>query len=142
MKRGCPPRHGLSKTKIHNTWCNMHRRCYDKTVDSFGLYGGRGIGVCKRWHIFENFFEDMGDVPVGMSLDRINSDLDYLYSNCKWSTPKQQARNRRTNRSLKLNGRTMLVCEWAEELDISPFIISTRLHRGWPVVEALMGRNK
>lgn len=140
-KLGRTPRHGKSKEKIHLVWSNMLRRCYDKTVCSFYTHGGRGIKVCKRWHEFEKFFFDMGDVPKGKSLDRINNNGNYFKSNCRWSSMKEQARNRRTNRHISFQGDTMLLCEWAEKIGISGSTIATRLHRGWSIKESLMGRS-
>jgi len=139
--RGRPPIHGKSKTKIHSAWSNMHRRCYDSTTDSFKTHGGRGIQVCKRWHTFENFLTDMGDVPTGMTLDRTNNGGNYSKSNCRWASVQTQARNRRTNRLLTFQGKTLAVCEWSERLGVSRFTIATRLHRGWTTKEALMGRS-
>jgi hypothetical protein len=58
-------------------------------------YGGRGIGICIAWDSFDQFYADMGARPEGKSLDRIDNALGYNAENCKWSTPKEQANNRR-----------------------------------------------
>ena len=48
---------------------------------------------------FSEFLTDMGDRPVGMTLDRINPNGNYEPSNCRWATAIEQARNRRPARS-------------------------------------------
>ena len=89
--------HGMSKSSIHNIWTSMKNRCLNKNVLNYKNYGGRGITICNRWLSFQNFFNDMGDKPNGLSLDRINNDKGYSKENCRWTTIKKQNNNRRTN---------------------------------------------
>lgn len=97
-------KHGHSRsgrqTPEYFAWRNMLNRCYNEGVDSFPLYGGRGIAVCERWQGergFENFLADMGPRPSAQhSIDRRESDGNYEPDNCRWATRIEQARNRRT----------------------------------------------
>lgn len=87
--------HGMSKTKIYMTWATMINRCANETHTSWKYYGARGITVYDRWKTFENFYEDMGDVPEGKTLDRIDPDGHYEPANCRWATWSEQRLNQR-----------------------------------------------
>lgn len=88
--------HGMSYTSTYRSWLSMRNRCYRKGSEKYPMYGAKGIKVCKRWrNSFENFLEDMGERPEGMTLDRIDGTKGYSPSNCRWATPTQQARNTR-----------------------------------------------
>ena len=77
----------------------MKTRCFNPNSKNFKYWGGRGITVYDRWlgkHGFENFLEDMGECPEGLSLDRRNNDDNYCKENCRWADRKTQNENRRS----------------------------------------------
>lgn len=91
-------RHGGCSGRIspsYRSWVSMIQRCTNPKAAMWQYYGGRGIEVCARWKDFANFLADMGERPSGKTLDRINGSLGYEPGNCRWATPKEQAKNRR-----------------------------------------------
>lgn len=88
--------HGKTRTPTYSSWCAMKGRCLNPNNHKYKDYGGRGITVCNEWvNSFESFLADMGEKPFGLSIDRLDVNGPYCKSNCKWSTPKEQANNKR-----------------------------------------------
>lgn len=133
-----PKERKLSPTK--RTWEAMIRRCTDPKMPNFHKYGGRGITVCDRWrHSFSDFIADMGEKPDGMSLDRVDNQGHYTAENCRWATPEEQSNNRRGNRFITHEGRTLTVAQWSRETGIKHCTILQRLKKGWEVSRVLHG---
>jgi hypothetical protein len=139
-------RHGQARrgkwTREYLAWTEMHKRCCTPSYKDYQYYGGRGISVCERWKLFENFLSDMGTKPSPThSIDRINGDLGYTPENCRWATPIQQARNRRGLKVVTYQGKTGCLTEMAEIFNIPYYRLRSRLQRGW-TIEAAFEREK
>lgn len=129
---------GISRTPTYRSWYGMQTRCYDPQYRSFHRYGGRGIIVCPRWLIFENFLADMGERPPGTSIDRINNDGNYEPDNCKWSNQIEQNNNTSQNQFFTYKGETLTIAEWARKYDIPMQRLHSRLRNaGWDIEKAL-----
>jgi hypothetical protein len=132
--------HGKTRTPTYLAWNNMRRRCQDPENPNYRSYGARGISVCDRWQIFENFLADMGERPArGLELDRIDNDGNYEPGNCRWATRMQQAENKTTNRRLTIDGETKTVSEWGRLTGLGLKRISARINKlGWTPERAIL----
>lgn len=81
----------------YKSWASMKQRCLNPRCAKYKYYGGRGIGFCDRWQVFDNFLQDMGQRPPHTTLDRINTNGNYEPSNCRWATGTEQNLNTRLN---------------------------------------------
>lgn len=130
--------HGMSDTPPHNSWSDMLDRCENPNNERYKDYGGRGIVVCGEWHDFKSFWNDMkGSYSEGLTIDRIDVNGNYCPENCKWSTQKEQANNRRNNHWLTYNGTTQTISQWADVIGIKYDTLSARIRRGWTTERAL-----
>jgi hypothetical protein len=124
--------------RSYQTWTDMKQRCYNSRHKQFKNYGARGITICDRWlRSFDNFYMDMGERPVGLSIDRIDNDAGYSPENCRWATAKVQRSNSRACHLLTYRGETLNIYQWAEKLGIHPITLSARIRTGMDVELAL-----
>ena len=140
-KGGTEPRHGhntkAGPSRTYSSWQSMITRCTNKRCHAYPRYGGRGIKVCGRWMVFDNFLSDMGEIPDRQTLGRIDNDGDYCPENCRWETYSQQNRNRNNNAIIEMDGVSRCQAEWEEVLGLPRGIIHQRLKAGWSEHDAL-----
>lgn len=81
--------------KLYQCWKNMKTRCYNESCTHYNVYGGRGIQVCDQWkESYEKFksWSLENSWTLGLSIDRINPDLNYEPSNCRWVSLSENSR--------------------------------------------------
>ena len=113
-------KHFMEGTPIYRTWVSMKSRCFNSNNNNYSKYGGRGISMCSKWaSSFKSFYADMGDIPKNTSIDRIDNNKGYSLDNCKWSTKKEQALNRRCTVKVFFDGEYIFVHEYAKKIGLS-----------------------
>lgn len=134
---------GINK-RLNKIFNHMKDRCYNPNDINYHIYGKQGVTICEEWlsdrttffeWAFDNGYND------NLSIDRIDGTKGYSPDNCRWATPKQQARNLCTNRPITIDGETKLLCEWAEEYHLYPSTIIKRLKRGKTGMDLLKSIN-
>jgi hypothetical protein len=120
----------MTGTPAHNSWAAMHSRCRNPGATNYERYGGRGIKVCERWSVFENFLADMGQPLPRHSLDRIDMNGDYEPSNCRWATASEQLLNRRCTKRFMFRGKLRPLKEIADLTGISRYTLEYRFQIG------------
>ena len=131
--------HNGTHTRIYHIWLGIRRRCYNPNDFSYRYYGARGIKMAEEWSDFSTFREwsKTSGYSDNLTIERIDVNGDYCPSNCKWITLEEQARNKRTNRLVTINGVTKLMTDWLKDSNVSTTQVYWRLRHGWDIESAL-----
>lgn len=138
-RRSSAMTHGGCYDPEYGCFMAMMKRCYDPNHESYPEYGAKGVIVQPSW--FNNYPQFKKDMPPRPSdihtVDRIDGAGNYTSDNTKWSTPTEQARNRRTNIYFTHNGETLCQAAWSEKLGWHPSKIKNRRRAGWSIERTL-----
>ena len=102
-------KHGMTGHALYTVWLSMIQRCYDENHKRYKDWGGRGITVCKSWRDDPTEFckwAIINGYKKGLQLDKIDNGGNYCPSNCRFITPKENCRNKRTSYWYHHGGKT------------------------------------
>ncbi len=125
--------HKKSASRIYRIWQKMKDRCLNENVPCYERYGGRGITICDEWkENFEAFFKwaMANGYDETLTIDRVDNNKGYFPDNCRWTTNKEQSRNRRSNITVSYEGREMTLIEAAEKSGLPYSSLNARWKRG------------
>lgn len=123
--------HGLSHTKEYNVWKGMMYRCFNERSNRYKNYAERGITVCDDWMSFEGFYADIGDIPEGFSLERVDVNKGYCADNCILIEKRKQAWNRTDTAYVNLNGNCVSIAELSDSTGINISTLKYRVKTGF-----------
>lgn len=128
--------------RLDSRWGMMLKRCTDVNAVNYPDYGGRGIYVCERWTIRNNYIEDIMNLPgydLDKHLDRIDNDGPYSPDNCRWVEPKDNNRNRRNNIIIEVDGVKYCQQDFVERFTwLSPTGAQAYLNKGFSMEQLPM----
>ena len=95
-------KHGEYKTRLYRIWFHMKERCLNPNIKNppYKDYGGRGITICNEWLEFIPFrdWSLNNGYQKGLEIDRRDNDGNYTPENCRFTTHKENNRNRRSTK--------------------------------------------
>jgi hypothetical protein len=118
----------------------MMESCYSPKHARYEAIGGKGISVAGEWHDYSVFLDEMGEMPEGHALTRIDPGLDYSGRNCRWVKRGQVAKA--SSIMLEMDGFRMNLTEWARHLQVPRTRLYWRYQNGYTDREVLLGRQK
>lgn len=132
----------VTDSPLYLTYTSMMTRCYNPKHKAYSRYGGRGIKVCREWTGTDgiyNFLEwaSYAGWEKGLTLDRIDNDKGYSPNNCRFTTRKEQIKNRCNTRYFMYNGKKMTISEISKITGVSYGKLYFRLIKGMSVEDAL-----
>ena len=132
--------HGMTKTRLYNTYRAILKRCNNPRCAAYRYYGGRGItNHFESFEIFADWSFSNG-YSEGLTIDRIDNDKGYSPQNCRWATPFEQSRNTRRNKFItnKLTGEKLCYADWSYRLGGDRHLVSQRVNNwGWDEQKAI-----
>jgi len=128
--------HGMYGTRTYKSWSEMKFRCDHKNHSSSKTYDD--ISYCEEWKDFRNFYKDMGERPMGTSIDRIDGKKGYYKENCRWATDEQQQNNKSSNNKYLIDGELLTIPQISRKFNISRSNLANKIYiKKWGIYESV-----
>ena len=130
--------------RLYGIWRSMHERCRNPSHVAYPRYGGRGIAVCAEWAAFDAFerWAHVSGYTDHLTFERSDDDLGYSPGNCRWAAAGGQARIKRSNVNIEIDGVVMCATDWADKAGLNVGTVLRRFHLGWRGARLLLPPDK
>ncbi len=135
----------IVENRFRRIFAGIKTRCNNPNHSNFVKYGERGIKCL--WDSFDKFKYDMYESyqlhiekfgEKNTSIDRIDNNKDYSKENCRWATWREQANNKRNNKSYEFNGEKNSLADWSKISNINIGTLTHRIYtKYWSIEKAL-----
>lgn len=128
-----------SRSRLYAIWKGIIRRCENENTHNFGIYGGKGVIVCKEWRKFPAFREwaVANGYEDNLTIERVNINGNYEPSNCIWADRVVQNNNTSRNHFIEWNGGIYTIAELSRISGIKQNTLLYRIRRGWSADDAM-----
>lgn len=111
------------KWRKENPWyisfANARRRCGDKKFKHYKYYGGKGIKfLLTLEEIKELWFRDKAYEMEHPSIDRVNSNENYIFNNCQFLEKIKNTAKARNKITLQFDLNGVFIKEWESTREI------------------------
>lgn len=129
------------RVRLYKNWQEMWQRCNNPNNKKYKDYGARGIKVCSQWkdyRVFKSWALENG-YKNDLFIDRKNNNGNYTPKNCRWTTLKENNRNKRNNRMITCFGETKCLAAWGDDSRclVNWSTLQSRLNAGWGELRAI-----
>lgn len=104
--------------RLRGLLTGARQRCENPNNMAYPSYGGRGItfGFASIYDAVVYCLTELGPIPVGKSIDRIDNEAGYEPGNIRWATPAEQARNKRQYKRTRIGRAIRRVMQHRDDL--------------------------
>lgn len=137
-------RHGLNRSRLYNIYSGIVDRCTNENSPSFSRYGGRGIYIHESWLRDKKMFFEWSfanGYSDNLTIDRIDNNGPYSPDNCRWTTVRQQSRNKHNTWMIEVDDQLVCAFDYLDSLSnvaVDYEIVRSRITRsGWSLEDAI-----